>query len=396
MRRRGGHVPAGGRDRIRTGLVLATILLVTSGTQVLPRVPVPQAPVVTPVAAALPSLPFDVRIDATMQRLRQVIVEDGPHARLFRMILAQGRKLLHVDLSANRGHGAWIELVGDIDERTEAVGILVPGSGAFIDDENFMKYHRRARDLVDEAAGRLAVVVWAGGSFPKGWIQGSLSHYRRTLGRALALFSHEVRAEIHRRLGPDAPVKIVVAGHSFGGAVVAAAERYGLDADAILHIASAGMGDVRDPYDFPEPERPRYSITAPGDLIGFVQGLPGPPGVGHGPDPDTFRCVVRLPTGYLPDDPSLRDELGQRLGERAGALIGGVSSHSEVFIRYSDAWWQIYRVFLGRGPKPGECPAPPDPPLDARVLPLVVPRVVTDSQCRAGSGLRPRDRRRFH
>ena len=66
MRRRGGQVPAGGRDRIRTILVLATILLVTSGTQVLPRVPVPQATVVTPVAAALPSLPFDVRIDATM------------------------------------------------------------------------------------------------------------------------------------------------------------------------------------------------------------------------------------------------------------------------------------------------------------------------------------------
>src|SRR5690606_10207221 len=153
------------------------------------------------------------------------------------------------------------------------------------------------------------------------------------------------------RLGPDAQVRIVVAGHSFGGAGVAAAERYGLEADAILHIATAGMGDVRDPSDSPGPGRRRYSRPAPGDRLGFVQGLPGPPGVGHGPDPDTFRCVVRLPTGYLPGDPSVRDELGQRLGERAGALIGGVSSHSEVFIRYSDAWWQIYRVFPGQGPE---------------------------------------------
>jgi hypothetical protein len=385
-----------GSERLRTGLTLAAILLVTSGTQVLPKPPLPQVPVVTSVAAALPAAPFDARIQTSMERVRDSVLDGGDYAGIARSLLAQGRRMLHFDPLANRGRGAWAELVGTLDERTRAVGILVPGSGAFIDDENFTKYYQRGADLVDQSGGSLAVVVWAAGAFPKGWIQGSFSHYRGSLGRALALFSHELRSEIDRRLGPDAQVRVVVAGHSFGGAVVGAAERYGLDADAILHIASAGVGEVRDPYDYPEPQRPRYSITAPGDLIGFVQGIPGPPGMGHGPDPDTFRCVVALPTGDLPRNPTFRDELDQRLGDRAGARIGGVSSHSEVFIRYSDAWWQIYRVFMGYGPEPGTCSTPPDPaPPHVRVLPFAVPRVVTDSQCRAGGGLRPRDRHRF-
>ncbi len=239
-------------------------------------------------------------------------------------------------------------------------------------------------------------MVWAAGTFPEGWFQSAMSGYARSLGRELAVFSHELRAEIDSRLGPDADVPVVVAGHSFGGAVVGAAERYGLVADAVLHIASAGMGPVGDPYDYPVPDRPRFSMTAPGDLISFVQGWPGPPGFGHGPDPDRFRCVTTLPTGDLPDDPRRRDELGSRLGDRAGARIGGVSSHSEVFIRHSDAWWQMYRVFLGRTPAPDDCPPPEgNRQPHARVLPPALSRVVADGRCRADGVLRPGDRRRL-
>lgn len=84
------------------------------------------------------------------------------------------------------------------------------------------------------------------------------------------------------------------------------------------------------------------------------------------------------------------------MGDRAAQRIGGVSSHSEVFIRHSDAWWQICRVFAGTAPAPSNCPPPADPePNKIRVLPLAVPRVVTGSQCRAGGGLRPTGRHRF-
>jgi hypothetical protein len=369
---------------------------VTAGTQVIPKLPLPPVTVTT-VAAALPGVPFESRIDANLDQVAAAVAASSvpDRARVYQAILDRGRKLLHFAPGANQGKGAWVELVGNIDERTRAVGVLVPGSAAFILDKNFNKYHQRAKDLVDASDGSLAMVIWAAGSFPKGWLEGALTGSRSPLGRSLAVFSHELRAEIARLRGPAADVRIVVAGHSFGGAVVGAAERYGLDADAVLHIASAGMGDVRDPYDYRSPTRPRYSITAPGDLIGMVQGRPALPGFGHGPDPDGFRCVRQLPTGRFPDDPDLRDDLGEPLGERAGRVIDGIPSHSDVFVRFSDAWWQIYWVFVDAAPPTPECPPPTKPePVRARVLPLAVPRVVIGSQCRAGGGLRPGGRQR--
>ena len=392
----GGRADAasvGGRP-LRLILTLVGILLVAAGTQVIPKLPLRPLPV-SVVDGQVAAVPFPQLIQENAQRLVEAIQAAGPERRqLFQSILDQGRQLLWFDPDENHGGGAWAELVGSINERTQAVGVLVTGGGARIDSENFQRYHQRALDLVNQSQGTLAMVVWAAGHFPKGWIQGAMSYFDEPLGEALARFSHELRAEIERVRGPDAPVRLVVAGHSFGGAVVGTAERYGLDADAILHLASVGVGKVRDPYDYPEPERPRYSMTAPGDLIGYVQGVPLPPGLGHGPDPDTFRCVVRLPTGDSPRPPGALDENGRPLGERAGQPIGGISSHSEIFVRYSDAWWQIYRVFVGAVAEPAPCPPRSEPEqVRVRVLPLVVPRVVTASQCRT-TGLRPGGRRR--
>jgi hypothetical protein len=394
VRWQGGRLLAG-PGRLRTGVTVAGVLLVAAGTQVIPSLSLPPVTVAT-VAGALPGVPFDTRIEANLERVAAAVAGAEPErAQIFQSILDEGRQLLHFDPDANRGRGSWAELIGTIDEQTETVGILVPGSAAFILDDNFDKYHHRASDLVEASDGTLAMVVWAAGTFPKGWLQGAMTRYRGPLGRALAVFSQELRSEIARRRGPDADVQMVVAGHSFGGAVVGTAERYGLDADMVLHIASAGVGNARDPYDYPDPTRPRYSLTAPGDLIGFVQGLPAPPGLGHGVDPDSFRCVTTLPTGRLPTERAATDEFGMLLGDRAGDQIGGISSHSEVFIRYSEAWWGIYRVFTGAAPPPPACPPPGEPePVKARVLPLAVPRVVTDSQCRAGGGLRPGGRHR--
>lgn len=383
--------PAHGPERFRAVLSVAAVLLVAAATQVVPRLPFP--PAAPPAAAAaLPGVPFDLRIGANEQRVRTALADAGPEtAGVYREILAHGRQLLHFDPAANLGRGAWAELVGAIDEYTEAVGVLVPGSSSYIRDDNFSRYYERASALVEASGGSLALVVWAAGTFPKGWLQGALSRYRTPLGRSLALFSHELRREIEQRLGPDAGTRLVVAGHSFGGAVVGSAERHGLDADAVLHIASAGMGTARDPYDYPDPTRPRYSLTADGDLIGLVQGMPAPPGIGHGPDPDDFRCVASLSAGDLPSDAAARDEEGEPIGARAGAPIGGVSSHSEVFIQGSDAWQTILDVFTGAVTPPGACPPPSEPePLRARVLPLVVSQMVTVSQCRTGGVSRPR------
>lgn len=378
-------------------MTAAAALLVAAGTQVIPAVsPPPPEPLVS-IAGSLPTVTFQSRIEANFERVAQALIGAGPeHADVYQRILDEGRQLLHFDPDANRGRGSWAELIGTIDQTTETVGILVPGSAAFILDHNFDKYRQRATHLVEASDGRLAVVVWASGTFPKGWLQGAFSRYRQSLGRSLAVFSHELRQEIERVHGPDAPVQVVVAGHSFGGGVVGSAEQYGLDADVVLHIASSGMGDVRDPYDYPDPTRPRYVMTPPGDLIGYVQGLPAPAGLGHGPDPDEFRCTVSLPVGRLPDDPSALDEDGRPLQERAGQPIKGIPSHSDVFIRYSDSWWRILEVFTGHAPPPPPCPKPAEPEalVKARVLPLAVPRVVTDSQCRAGGGLRPGGGRR--
>lgn len=379
---------------LRLILTVVGVLLVAAGTQVIPKFPLRPIPVGA-IDLDVPAVPFPQLIEENTRRVAETVATARPDRRpLFQSILDQGRQLLMFDPDENHGGGAWAELVGTIDERTQAVGVLVTGGGARIDSENFRKYHQRAVDLVNQSRGTLAMVVWAAGHFPKGWIQGALSHFDEPLGKALAQFSHQLRAEIERVRGPNAPVRLVVAGHSFGGAVVGTAERYGLDADAVLHLASVGVGKVRDPYDYPDPLRPRYSMTAPGDLISYVQGVPLPPGLGHGPDPDTFRCVVQLPTGNLPHHPGAVDENGRRLGDRAGQPIGGISSHSEIFVRYSDAWWQIYRVFMGAVEPPPPCPPRSDPEhVEVRVLPLVVPRVVTASQCRT-TGLRPRGRRR--
>nr|BFF24393.1 hypothetical protein GCM10025732_23580 [Glycomyces mayteni] len=143
-------------------------------------------------------------------------------------------------------------------------------------------------------------------------------------------------------------------GHSYGGAVIGYAETYDLEADQVLHIASAGMGnDVYSPEDYTEPCRTRYSITAPGDPISYIQGMPYVPLLGHGADPDDFPGVKNLVTGSLPDAPGAVDDYGRSLADEgiAGKTIEGVHSHSEVFYPEGDAWKNILQVLLGGDPE---------------------------------------------
>ena len=95
------------------------------------------------------------------------------------------------------------------------------------------------------------------------------------------------------------PIAVTYIGHSYGGSIVGTAEALGLTADRTLYVAAAGAGvGVDDPGDWHNrnPDVLRFSMTAPGDFIEAVQGIPGGP---HGADPDEMNGVIRLATGIL-------------------------------------------------------------------------------------------------
>jgi hypothetical protein len=214
---------------------------------------------------------------------------------------------------------------------------------------NFELYNRRAQSFVDAADGGLAVIVWAGAAWPTGWIQEAWASWTQEAAPDLAAFTRDLRSQV----GPD--VHITLAGHSFGGPVVGVAETYHVAADRVLHIASAGVGHgVATPADYTEPCRDRYSITAPNDPIGWVQGVPYVPLLGHGADPDEFPGTRNIYPGRLPDGPDAVNDWGRPLESLgiAGKEVEGIHSHSEVFYPGSDAWRNILAVLVGDEPDP--------------------------------------------
>ena len=98
-----------------------------------------------------------------------------------------------------------------------------------------------------------------------------------------------------------------------------------------MYVAAAGAGvGVDDPGDWHNrnPHVLRYSMTAPGDLIQAVQGIPGGP---HGADPDEMAGVIHLATGHYDD----------------GRVMGGWGAHSDVLNSPSDSWRNILAVITG-------------------------------------------------
>jgi hypothetical protein len=88
-------------------------------------------------------------------------------------------------------------------------------------------------------------------------------------------------------------------------------------------------------------------MMAPGDPISYVQNVPDATGLGHGAEVAGLAGVVRLETGFLPDDPSALDDVNRTLGSMGitGKEIGGIHAHSEIFIPDSDAWNNMLAVF---------------------------------------------------
>jgi hypothetical protein len=311
--------------------------------------------------AEMPGAPFDARITANRLILEATTAAstaydspdrpwtdeaERPAREELASLAGTGRQFLYLDPYNNNGDGSWIEVVGDLDTATD-VAVLVPGGSAVLSSENFELYHDRAESFVDAAGGELAIVVWAAASWPSGWVEESWASWSQVAAESLAAFTFDLRNQI----GEDTP--LTLAGHSYGGAVIGYAETHDLEADQILHIASAGVGnDVYSPRDYTEPCRARYSITAPGDPISYVQGMPYVPLLGHGADPDDFPGVRNLETGSLSDAPDAVDDYGLSLAEQglSGKTVEGVHSHSEIFYPESDAWNNILKVLLNEEP----------------------------------------------
>ncbi|MGY4650477.1 hypothetical protein ACVWWN_004273 [Mycobacterium sp. URHB0021] len=76
------------------------------------------------------------------------------------------------------------------------------------------------------------------------------------------------------------------------------------------------------------PDVLRFAMTAPGDFIQAVQGIPVGP---HGADPDHMPGVIHLATGHYDD----------------GRPMTGWQAHSDVVNWPSDAWRNVLAVITG-------------------------------------------------
>lgn len=223
-----------------------------------------------------------------------------------------------------------IEMFGNL-ERAHAVGVLVPGLNTTM--ETSAEDALTAARFVAGSGGDVAMITYLGGPFPTGELVAGIAdaadpRYALAMAPRLAAFSEDVDRTVGRL---DRPVPVTYLGHSYGGSIVGTAERFGLTADRVVYVEAAGSGvGVSSPADWHNrnPDVLRFAMTAPGDWISIVQGLPAGP---HGADPDTMPGVIPLATG-------------RRLN---GWPMAGPSTHSDVLNEPSDAWRNILAVIAG-------------------------------------------------
>ena len=178
------------------------------------------------------------------------------------------RRRAYVAFSPERT-GRMVELVGALTERTEAVGVYVPGTGTNLDMSHVNT--EVAQDLVAAGAGRLAVLVFLDGEFPQDIMgEATESRFAERLAPTLARFVHEVDRVADLEC-PGATVTVI--GHSYGARVVGTAERLGMRADRVVYVEAPDLGaGVDGPADLrnPAPVR-RFTLTAPADPVEVLQ-----------------------------------------------------------------------------------------------------------------------------
>jgi hypothetical protein len=233
-------------------------------------------------------------------------------------------------LAFDPARSALVELTGDL-ATASAVGVLVPGLNTTW--ETSSEEVATAWQFVAGSGGRAAMITYLGGRFPTGDFASGLvaaadPRYAVDMAPRLVAFSEDVSRTL---TGLNRTVPVTYIGHSYGGSILGTAERFGLTADRVIYAEAAGAGvGVHSPTDWHNrnPNVQRYAITAPGDWISLVQGLPFGP---HGADPDEMPGVTRLAAG-------------RRLN---GWPMIGPTTHSDVLTEPSDAWRNILAVVLG-------------------------------------------------
>lgn len=232
---------------------------------------------------------------------------------------------------STEGNGRMIEMLGSMKAGSPGVGVYVPGTSTNLNGSG--SNHVAAWNLADRTDS--PVFLYMEGDFPQSLTSlddGAPSpRFAADMAPKLVEFGHEIDREVGAN-SPGTPVTYV--GHSYGGSIVGSAEQLGLRADRVLHASSAGTGVFDTGWNNPNPNVQRYSMTAPGDLIGVVQSypeggltvpggihLPGNPHASEvlGGDPDEVPGVTRLDTGFYSGSS----------GEHANKVVFGVEGHGD-------------------------------------------------------------------
>ncbi len=234
-------------------------------------------------------------------------------------------------LAFDPARSSLIELHGDL-RSARSLGVLVPGTNTTVLESGANV--RTARRFVAAGRGEVAMITYLGGPFPTGpdtvagLLQATDPSYALQMAPRLVAFSEDVDRTVD---GTGRQIPVTYLGHSYGGSILGTAERLGLTADRTVYVAAAGAGvgvfDEKD-WNNRNPDVQRYSMTAPGDPIAWVQGLPYGP---HGADPDEMSGVWRLDTGRRLD----------------GSVMSGPDAHSDVVNEPSDAWRNLLAVITG-------------------------------------------------
>ncbi|WP_328712226.1 alpha/beta hydrolase [Nocardia salmonicida] len=215
---------------------------------------------------------------------------------------------------STEGNGRMIEMVGEMKSGAPGVGVYVPGTSTNLNGSG--SNHVAAWNLADQTGG--PIFLYMEGDFPQSLTSLSDGAPSPKFAADMAPRLVDFGREIDREVGATAPgTPVSYVGHSYGGSIVGSAEQLGLRADRVLHASSAGTGVFDGGWNNQNPDVQRYSMTAPGDLIGVVQSypeggltipggihLPGNPHASDvlGGDPDEVPGVIRLDTGYYSDE----------------------------------------------------------------------------------------------
>ena len=291
-------------------------------------------------------VPWDMRFAANRINIAQAVRDEtgtGPDALrrigfyldLLRDVddpAGSGQRVGRQILAFDPARSTLVELNGDLDS-ARSVAVLVPGMNTTV--EGSTANTDTARRFVTATHGEVAAITYLGGPFPHGpnvfaaLAEAADPHYALQMAPGLAAFSADVDRTVD---ATGRQVAVTYVGHSYGGSILGTAEALGMTADRTLYVAAAGVGvGVDDPGDWHNrnPDVLRFSMTAPGDVIELVQGLPGGP---HGADPDEMPGVIRLATGHYDD----------------GRPMAGPRAHTDVIDRPdSDSWRTILAVITG-------------------------------------------------